>query len=161
MADDRVIAEIRTYEEFTAALRAWVRELGVSYETVGEIAGLQDGYLAKMISRTPVRSFSRMSLGSTLAALCLKLQVVVDTEKLVAMRSRYMVRKKQGGHADEGMPRKESHYLRGNSGDMSMLRHRGLLVISPRRRRQIARIAARERWANRGERIAVQRDGGG
>jgi hypothetical protein len=33
--------------------------------------------LAKLIAATPVRSFSRMSLGSTLAALCLKLQVVV------------------------------------------------------------------------------------
>jgi hypothetical protein len=73
-----------------------------------------------MIAATPVRSFSRMSLGATLGALCLKRLVVVDGEKLAAMRPRYTVRKKQGAHANDAMPTTKTHYLRGNFGYMSL-----------------------------------------
>ena len=99
-----------------------------------------------MIAATPVRSFSRMSLGATLGALCLKRLVVVDGEKLAAMRPRYTVRKKQGAHANDAMPTRKTHYLRGNSGYMSCLRHKGVLILSRRRRRAIARHAAVTRW---------------
>jgi len=141
----RIIAEVRGYDEFTAALRAWIAELGTTYECIDELAGLQERYLAKMIAATPVRSFSRMSLAATLGALCLKLLVVVDGEKLAAMRPRYTVRKKQGAHANDAMPTRKTHYLRGNSGYMSCLRHKGVLILS-RRRRAIARHAAVTRW---------------
>jgi hypothetical protein len=139
---NRVIAEIRGYQEFTAALRQWIAELNTSYETIGELSGLQDGYLAKLLTTTPIRSFSRMSLGSTLGALGLKLLLVPDDAQLAAMRRRYVLKK----HADDGMPRKKSHYLRGDSAFMRLLRHRGVLTLSARRRRQIAKHAAVIRW---------------
>ena len=101
MTGARVIAEIRHYQDFTAALRAWIAELGTTYESVNELAGLQDGYLAKLIASTPIRSFSRISLGNTLGALGVKLLLVVDDERLAAMRPRYTVSKR---YASNGMP---------------------------------------------------------
>jgi hypothetical protein len=155
MSEPCIIAEVRDYREFSAALRAWIAKLETTYECVNEIAGLQPNYLSKMIGSTPVRSFSRMSLGATLGALCLKLLVVVDTDKLDAMLPRYEVRKNQGAHADDGVPRKKSHYLRGNSAYMSTLRHRGVLMIPRDKRRALARHAARVRWANRRRRMQL------
>jgi hypothetical protein len=145
---DRVIAEIHDYDGFTAALRAWIADNRLSYERVGDLAGLHSGYLAKMISRTPVRSFSRLSLGATLGALGLKILRAVDHEKLAAMKPRYIQRSNLGRHANDAMPRKESHYLRGNSAYMRFLRHRGVLALSPPRRRALARRAALARWRN-------------
>jgi hypothetical protein len=147
---DRVIAEVRDYAGFTAALRAWITKLNTNYECINDIAGLPSGYLAKLISATPVRSFSRISLGSTLGAMGLKLLLAVDHEKLAAMRPRYLPRSNLGRHANDAMPRKEPHYLRGNSAYMRFLRHRGVLALSPPRRRALARHAARVRWRNGG-----------
>jgi hypothetical protein len=159
MNDGRVIAEIRGYDEFTAALRAWIGELNTNYECIGELAGLQDRYLNTLLAKTPVRSFSRMSLGATLGALGLKILLAVDAEKFAEMRPRYLPRSNLGRHANDGMPRKEPHYLRGNSAYMRLLRHKGVLTLSPARRRALARHAARVRWANRGNGVASQRDG--
>jgi hypothetical protein len=147
---DRIIAEIRDYDGFTAALRQWIAENQLAYETVGALANLQDGYLAKCISTTPVRTFSRMSLGHTLAALGVKLLLVVDAKRLEAMRPEYTVRKKNGAHANGALLRRKPHPLRGNSAYMATLRAKGLLMISRHRRRLIARKAARIRWARNG-----------
>jgi hypothetical protein len=85
----RVIAEVREYGEFTAALRKWIYELDTNYTCVNDLAGLQDGYLAKLLARTPSRNFGRTSLGNVLGALGLRLLLVVDTESLAKMRPRY------------------------------------------------------------------------
>ena len=144
MAEQRVIAEVRDYQGFTEALRAWIAELGTTYEAIGDIAGLQSGYLAKMIAATPVRSFSRMSLGNTLAALGVKLQLVVDHEKLAALKPRYTVRKH---HTSGALPAQKKTPLRGNSALAAFYAHRRAQLQTPRRRRQIARKAIRLRWA--------------
>jgi hypothetical protein len=144
---DRIIAHIREYGDFTAAIRKWITELDTNYACVNDLAGLQDGYLAKLIAKTPVRNFGPTSLSTVLGALCLKLILVVDTEKLEAMRPRYVPRKKHA-HANDDMPTKRTHYLRKNSAFMSLLRQRGVLLISPQRRKQIARHAALIRWRN-------------
>jgi hypothetical protein len=146
MSEPHIIAEVREYSEFTAALRAWIVELGTNYECVGGLAGLPDRYLAKLISATPVRNFSRVSLGATLGALCLKLLVAVDAERLEAMQPRYTVRSIMGRRADDDMPRRKPHHLRGNSQYMRILRQKGVLILSRQRRQQIARHAAAVRW---------------
>jgi hypothetical protein len=143
----RIIATVTDYSGFVEAIRSWIAQVGISYETAEHIAGIQPGYLAKLISGTPVRSFSRLSLGSVLGALCLRMQLVIDEERLQRMQGRYSIRKKQF-HADDGVPRKKSHYLRGNSTYMSALRHKGVLVLSSRKRRALARHAAAVRWKN-------------
>jgi hypothetical protein len=152
MTSARVIAEIRAYPEFTAALRAWIAELGTTYESVNELAGLQDGYLAKLIASTPIRSFSRVSLGNTLGALGVKLLLVVDDERLAAMRPRYTVSKR---HASSGMPavkppaKSRVHTpLAGNPALAAFYAYRRAAILPQWRRKAIARKAARIRWRN-------------
>ena len=99
---DGVIAEIRSYDDFTLALRQWIAANNTTYESVNAIAGLQDGYLAKMIAATPVRSFSRISLGATLGPHGVKLLRVGDAAQLAAIPPPFTPRKQiavQGRHA--------------------------------------------------------------
>jgi hypothetical protein len=147
MGEPHVIAEIREYGEFTAGIRKWILQVGTNYACVNDLAGLQDGYLHKLIAESPIRNFGPLSLGPTLGALGLKLLLVIDAERLAKMRSRYVARKKHA-HADDLMPTKKVHYLRRNSEFMRLLRLRGVLKISPRRRRELARHAAKCRWRN-------------
>jgi hypothetical protein len=147
---DRIIATVTSYDEFVGAIRKWIVELGTTRECVGELAGLPSGYLNTLLVSTPIRSFSRMSLGATLGALALRIQLVIDNEKLAAMQPRYTPRKQQGRHANDGMPTKRPHYLRKNSEFMRLLRHRGVLALSRHKRRAIARKAAKIRWARNG-----------
>jgi hypothetical protein len=147
---DRVIATVTDYDGFVGAIRQWIAELGTTYESVGAEAGLQDGYLGTLLASTPVRSFSRVSLGSTLSALGLRLQLVVDAEQLARMKSRYTPRKK---HAVSGMQSRERprfSLFKGNPELARMLQARWMLKSTPRRRRQIARAAALARWRTGG-----------
>ena len=140
---ERIICEVRDYSQFTEGLRAWLAELRISYETANEIAGLQPNYLSKMIAKSPVRSFSRVSLGSTLGALGLKLLLAVDAEKLAAMAPRYTVRKKD---TSGRVPAQKKTLLRGNPELARFYAHRRALLQSPKRRKAIARKAIRIRW---------------
>jgi hypothetical protein len=140
---ERVIAEVRDYDGFTAALRAWIVANNTTYESVNDICGFPGNYLSKMISRSPARSFSRMSLGNTLAGLGLKILLAVDAEKLAAMRPRYEPRKK---HTSGGVRAEKKTPLRGNPTLAAFYAHRRALLQSPQRRRAIARKAIRIRW---------------
>jgi hypothetical protein len=149
VTDSRVIAEIRGYHDFTDALRAWIAELGTTYESVNELAGLQDGYLAKLIAQTPIRSFSRISLGNTLEALGVKLLLVVDAERLATMKPRYTPSKHNavsGMHSQRIAIKRPFSLFRGNPEMAKLVHARWMLQSSPRRRRQIARRAALIRW---------------
>ena len=145
MGEPHVVAEIRTYTEFTAAIRAWLTQLDTNYSCVNDLAGLQDGYLAKLIAKSPVRSFGRASLSPVLGALGLKILLVVDTERLAAMRPRYVRRKK---HACDDACDGNRRSLRFNPNLAGIYGHRRALILSPGRRSAIARKAARARWGN-------------
>jgi hypothetical protein len=47
MGESRVIAEIRGYDEFTAALRAWIGELDTNYECMASWPGCRTGIWPK------------------------------------------------------------------------------------------------------------------
>jgi hypothetical protein len=143
MDGERVVAEIREYGEFTAALRKWIYELDTNYDCVSQIAGLQDRYLNKLVSKSPVRNFGRTSLGPVLGALGLKLILAVDTKQLAKMRPRYERRRK---HTSAGVQAQKPTPLRGNSALAAMYAHRRALLQSPEQRRAIARRAIRIRW---------------
>jgi hypothetical protein len=66
---NRVMATVTSYDEFVAAIRQWIGELGTNYECIGEIAGLPTNYLNTLLVSTPIRSFSRMSLAATPASV--------------------------------------------------------------------------------------------
>jgi hypothetical protein len=150
---ERIIGEVRSYSQFAQILRAWVAANDTTYETIGAIAGLPDRYLAKMIAATPVRSFSRMSLGSTLAAMGLKLLVAVDVEQLDKMRPRFTPRKKNASDAmlarkSRAKPAKGRNPLVANGALAAFYAHRRATMQTPQTRRRIARAAALARWRN-------------
>ena len=143
MSEPIIIAEIREYDEFTAALRKWVYDLDTTYDCVSDLAGVQDRYLNKLIARSPIRNFGRTSLGPVLGALGLKILLVIDTEALAKMRPRYKKRRK---HASDDASDGNARSLRFNSKLAHVFAHRRALLQSPETRKQIARKAARVRW---------------
>ena len=142
----RIIAEVTTYHVFTAAIRQWIAELDTNYACVNDLAGLQDGYLSKLIARSPIRNFGPTSLSPVLGALCLKLLLVVDSEKLAKMRPRYVKRKKHACNDACDETRENRRSLRFNPRLAQILGHRRALLLSAQRRKAIAQIAARARW---------------
>jgi hypothetical protein len=98
------LATIADYEDLITALVARVDDLGISRDTVDEIAGLSDHYTTKLLSlsdtrrpgarRLGVRSVSLRMLGPLLGALALKLVVVPDEEAFGRNRCRYIPRDK-------------------------------------------------------------------
>src|SRR5215468_7623680 len=81
----RVIADVSSYEQMLAALRARVNELQINGERFDEYAGLPRGYLSKLVGAKPIRRLGMVSFEPVLAALGLRLLVIEDnaaTERL-------------------------------------------------------------------------------
>jgi hypothetical protein len=80
-----VIADVNSYEQMLAALRARVNELQINGERFDEYSGLPRGYLSKLIGARPIRRLGMASFGPVLAGLGLRLLVIEDqgaTERL-------------------------------------------------------------------------------
>jgi hypothetical protein len=83
--EPRVIADVISYEQMLAALRARVNELQLNGERFDEFAGLPRGYLSKLIGAKPIRRLGMTSFAPVLAGLGLRLLVIEDnaaTERL-------------------------------------------------------------------------------
>lgn len=154
MTEPRQLAVVRSLAELHAAVRARTEELGISRQVLDDLAGLQPGYSGKVLAPRPMRLMGRMSFGAILGALGLALIVIVDEEQLRKVqgrhepRMRHMVRKlyvlrKNGKHCNKPNFVKLS-FLRQIASKAGKAR---LIKISPKRRRQIARQAARKRWS--------------
>jgi len=76
----RIIADVSSYEQMLAALRARVVELQVNGERFDEYAGLPRGYLSKLVGAKPTRRISMCSWQAVLAGLALRCLFVVDEE---------------------------------------------------------------------------------
>jgi hypothetical protein len=148
MGEQRIIAEICTYDEFLLAVKSWIRRCGISYETAGAISGLQDGYLGTLLASTPARSFSRMSLNATLSALALRLLLVVDEERLRQMQPRFTPRRKNAVSGMHSRKKPGFSLFKGNPELAKALHARWMLQSSARTRRRIAKAAAMARWRN-------------
>jgi hypothetical protein len=91
----RVLALVSEYAELVGALRARCDEVGISFETLDEIAGFTDRYSSKLLSpsRRPIRRLGHMSMGVLLASLGVRLLPIEDPEALARVRARYRPRK--------------------------------------------------------------------
>lgn len=67
-----------SYDELQAIMRARADALGISRETIDEIAGVPRGYAAKTLAEVPMRKLGPDTLGPMLGALGLKLVVAED-----------------------------------------------------------------------------------
>src|SRR6266705_2966675 len=140
---DRVIAEVRDYQQLISALRARVVELGAAGETLDDVAGLPLRYTMKTLGRT--------SMGPLLGVLGLKLLVVEDTEALERVRRRLTPAKNANTAMLTQRTRKRRRFLpfKDNPDFARVARQQGILARSPKQRSRLASRAARARWANR------------
>jgi hypothetical protein len=88
------LAEVVSYDDLIAALRARKDELDISFLELDFIGGLTSGHSSKLLA--PVRPYMKclgpVSLGLILGALGLRLLVVEDPEALARVRGRYVKR---------------------------------------------------------------------
>jgi hypothetical protein len=101
MADaptERRIGVARDYGELQGLLRARADELAVSRQALDQISGLQDGYVAKLLSAIPKKALGRTSFGPLLGALACKILLVEDPAQLEAIRGRLVKRHEKSVH---------------------------------------------------------------
>jgi hypothetical protein len=75
------------YSDVISALRDRTAEMQISREAIDTIAGLSDGYAAKLLSEQPSKILGPMSLGPTLETLGLRLMLVEDTAATARTRA--------------------------------------------------------------------------
>jgi hypothetical protein len=138
---DGVLAEIRDYRELITALRQQVIGLNVRWETVGEIAGLPDRYLAKLLAPVPMRGIGRTSLGPLLGTIGCKLVLMRDGD----LPARIREAQRNASYKMRASGKSKRVRFFSEPGVASWAAKRRLLLLSPRRRRVIAKIAARAR----------------
>lgn len=146
----RHLAEIRSYGDLLAALRARADDLGVTREGLDAVTGLQNGYAGKLLAPVPIKSLGAVSMGPMLTAMGCMLILVEDAETLGRITSRVAkrVNPNPASHADGKMQTKRKRNRKGFRGSEvgRMLRARGVLKLSAKRRKEIARMAAQTRW---------------
>jgi len=151
----RLLGEARTYRDLHALLRARTDELRLSFETIDEhMKTLPDGYASKLLAPVPIRGLSQVSMGPILAALCVRLLVVEDCEALERLRR--ITRTISPAHARGGMlatkKGKKRRYFNVPPDWGRMMNGRRNILLSRRRRKRIATIAAKARWAKKSSR---------
>ena len=145
----RIIAECRSYGELVTALRVRIGQLGVTTESIDFVAGLPLRYTSKLLAPVPLRDFGRCSLGPLLQCLGCKLVLALDDEAAFAkIRSRLIPVRKAGFAMQAKRRPQRRRYFFEEPGAAGLARARQLLMQGPRKRKLIAKVAARARWGN-------------
>ena len=98
-APSRVIAEATDYASLVEAFRVRAAQLNITRLEADEAAGLPSGYTSKLLAHPPMRIFGRISLGSLLGALALKLVVVEDAGQLQKIEKRIAHKQPRAGQS--------------------------------------------------------------
>jgi len=107
------------------------------------------GYAGKLLGSQKTRVIGRHSFGALLGVLGCKLILAEDAEALVRYSSRAQKRKFQVHARDTMLAKRQPGFSRfsGDSEWGEMMQKRWVLNVGPRRRKRIARTAAKARWA--------------
>jgi hypothetical protein len=89
----RIIATASSYDAFLQTIRDRVAELGITYETLDAISGLQSGYTGKLLAQIPIRRMGPIVLFLVLQSLGLQLGLLEDRNALRAVATRLVPRK--------------------------------------------------------------------
>ena len=81
---------IRSLDDLVAAVCARRDELNISHELLDDLAGLQSGYVSKLLAPNRVKNFGAMSLPAVLGALGVALVLVEDTAATERMRGKWI-----------------------------------------------------------------------
>ena len=148
MAEDderRVIADVTSYEQMLAALRARVNELQLNGERFDEFAGLPRGYLSKLIGAKPIRRLGMTSFAPVLAGLGLRLLVIEDNAATERLKNKLPPRNQSYVRSVAVHTNVTTRFLRkiGAKGGENSRKFLGKRLV-----KQLARKAAAARWKN-------------
>jgi hypothetical protein len=138
-----VIAEVNSYGQMLAALRARVNELQINGERFDEYAGLPRGYLSKLIGAKPIRRLGMTSFAPVLAGLGLRLLIIEDQEATERLKNRLPPRNQSFVRSVAVHTNLTTRYLRkiGAKGGENSRKYLGKRLV-----KQLARKAAAARW---------------
>lgn len=142
---DGVIAECRDYESLVRGFRSRIAALNVRCEDIDHIAGLPLRYCAKLIAPIPVRSIGKTSLPLLLRVLGLKLILAVDGE----VPPRITAQRRSAGRAMLAEGKRHSRHVLPFRDPEVARRARAIQLLQqgPRKRKLIARLGGKARWA--------------
>jgi hypothetical protein len=157
------IAEVTGYSSLHVTIRARLASLGLARWQIGELAGVPDGYAAKVLAPYPVRKIGIDLWVAFLRAAGLKMVLVEDetqAARIAAIRvnPRAILNSVQHPHQELLEPRALlekvlREQLRKHASRAGKLSAAGRMrKIPPWKRRAIAKRAARARWRQRRER---------
>lgn len=93
--------EIRSYDDLLEAARRRKAELNLTFEAIDRIAGVCEGYSAKLLSPRPMRHLGLVSLPLVMAALGIRFAIIEDVEQTQALQHRYEEGRGPGGERCE------------------------------------------------------------
>ena len=147
------LATIRTYAELHYVLRKRVADLGVSFETIDAISGVQDRYTAKLLGPRPpqgsMRVYGALTLDFMLSVLGLQLVIVEDPEALAKVARRLVPSRTPMVHRHDAKPlreRKKWQYFVdcGRLGGLARFN-----AMNKAERTRLGKLGAQARWKDR------------
>src|SRR5688572_20147770 len=82
------LAIVRDYSDLHAALRHRANEMGLSRESLDDLAGLAKGHTAMILGPRPSKRLGWVSTGPVLGALGVALAVIADPEAVARIERR-------------------------------------------------------------------------
>jgi hypothetical protein len=170
---DQILGEVTGqsgYDGLATILRMWIADLGTTYEAIDELALQPARNTSKLLGpprgRGRRRGLGQVSMGPILAALGLKLAVMVDAEQLAKVRHRLTPsrwtearrateRRKLMEDAHACLEKSGKHRCAGDSEWGKRAQAAKMLKTSPEARQRQASIAANARWKAARRRIAA------
>jgi hypothetical protein len=156
----RQLGEVTTLNGYAGMIeifRARFDELGITGETCDYLGGLAAGHTTKLLTKEHMKRFGPVTLGAILGVLGIKLIAVVDEEQLQQISSRLTPARFRRWDANNGMrtrrKRARPTYYFSDPEHARLARLKGILLMSPARRRRSARHAAIMRWAEAKDRL--------
>lgn len=157
-----VLAECRTYPQLIAALRERLAGLGTTAGNIEIMSDLTRGHLCQLLSAHPKRGLGNYTLGPLLEIGGMMLLVVVDPTTIGAAQ-RWAERKQvsltrapKGAKFDIDARASMLAHKKADGGLTSerarQMNLRWKLLVGKRRRRAIAKHAAKARWRRRTKR---------
>jgi hypothetical protein len=143
--------------EIRQAARTRITELGITYETVDEIAGFPARYTGKLLAEPPMRNLSLDSMFALLGAIALTPQLEHDEKRLEKLQKRmqWAQRRREGPQYKPRMLAAAKHKpvtIYFTTDFMAQLGAMGGVArakkLTSARRKSIARKAALVRWAD-------------
>lgn len=157
----KILGEATDYDDLLAVIRTRVAALGLSCETIDDLAGFHSGYAGKLLAPAQTRRLGPFSLGPMMTVCGLKMILVEDEAVMLKMADRHVRRDERRVRA--GIPRRKPvtaaqrraiakaaiAEIARRGGQKSGESRRSKMKQSQRSR--IAKRAARARWNRRRE----------